>query len=1248
MVNQDSPGIMAMSNPHITEPSQPPAAASPAGASAAAQPEHTVDFPRDEEALDAGLLAAFDDDSGPPLPAGGSVLQALEAAAPGSVRRVHLRTPDDEPPTPVNLPTSDEMPRPQDFPDRYQLVGEIARGGMGAIFKGRDVNLGRDIAVKMMLETHKGRTEMLQRFVEEAQIGGQLQHPGIVPVYELSHTGDCRPYFTMKLVKGQTLTVLLKQRTGPQHDLPRFLSIFEQVCRTVAYAHARGVIHRDLKPSNIMVGSFGEVQVMDWGLAKVLKRGDEPPPEEATVICTARSHEPNLSNSTPAPGSQTAAGSILGTPAYMAPEQARGEVESLDERCDVFGLGGILCQILTGHAPYSGVGRPEQREQARQAELSASLARFDACGTDAALSTLAKDCLQADKDDRPRNAGAVAQTMTAYLESVQARLKHTELDRAAAQARADEEQRRRQAEQARAVAEEARADEEQRRCQAEQARAHTERQRRRLTVALATVLVLLMAGAGTAGWWYQHDQLEQAEQWQQREAKESTRKLAETARKAREAARKDYLNKEVTAALQKGRDGLKELHQALGRWLPDPKHPLSASVLLSDLKQWETRVQAARVLYQQAKKLAAGDPESLTPAQKARLDQLGRQFTQAEAHYRIAQQLDAIRLEAWTTRVEGRFSTALAGPKYEKLFLEKLKLDLRNGPLSPLAKQVKGSALRYVLVAALDHWADVSSDPELLGRLLEVTRAVDSDPWRNQVRNVQTWQDRGQLQQLAKVVQPQEQTPQILVLLARRLEGQGRKKDAAALLRAALVHYPADFWLNFQLGLLADDSGEKAGCYRAALAIRAGCPNTHNNLATALYAKQDLDGAIQEYKKAIELDPKYAPPHNGLGAVLRARSNAKEAIEEYKKAIELDPKYASPHNGLGNALEDEKDLDGAMREYQKAIDLDPKSAEPHYNLGNVLYTKENLDGAIQEYQKAIGLDPKHAKAHSNLGNALHGKKDLDGAIQAFDKAIELDPKLPQPHIGLGNALTTRGDLDGANQEYRKAIDLDSKIAQPYGGLGRALLRQGRFAEARQATLQAARRSAAGHPLHIVVQDQLRRCELLLALDQKLAAIQQGQDRPADALELLALADLCQTYKKHNAAAAEFYGAAFAAAPDLVVDPNKPFRFNAACAAALAAAGRGKDASKMDAPTKAKWRQQALTWLRAELQARQKELQSGFLEANPARTALQHWQTDSDLAGVRDAKALAQLPEAERQDWQALWADVAQAVQKAKN
>ena len=145
---------------------------------------------------------------------------------------------------------------------------------MGAVLEARDNDLGRKLAVKVLLENYRDDPEMVRRFVEEAQIGSQLQHPGIVPIHEIGRFPDGRPYLTMRLVQGQTLDALLKARMDPSQDRPRFLSMFETVCQTISYAHARGVVHRDLKPSNVMVGNFGEVQVMDWGLAKVLVKSD--------------------------------------------------------------------------------------------------------------------------------------------------------------------------------------------------------------------------------------------------------------------------------------------------------------------------------------------------------------------------------------------------------------------------------------------------------------------------------------------------------------------------------------------------------------------------------------------------------------------------------------------------------------------------------------------------------------------------------------------------------------------------------------------------------------------------------------------------------------------------------------------------------------------------------------------------------------------------------------------------------------
>jgi len=318
----------------------------------------------------------------------------------------------------------------------YRVLGEIARGGMGVVMRAHDADLGRDVALKVLHEHLAGDPAVVERFVEEAQIGGQLQHPGIVSVYELGLMADERPYFTMKLVKGRTLAALLADRDDPADERHRFVGLFERICQTIAYAHSRGVIHRDLKPSNVMVGAFGELQVVDWGLAKVMARGgveDElrAPRAEVSSIATVRS----------GPGSRASqVGSVLGTPAYMAPEQARGELEGLDERADVFSLGAILAEILTGRAPYEGDDLVEQAAAARLGPLRERLA---ACGADPELVALAERCLARAPAARPRNAGRLADAVRDHLTAAEERARAAQVAAAEASARAEQERRAR-------------------------------------------------------------------------------------------------------------------------------------------------------------------------------------------------------------------------------------------------------------------------------------------------------------------------------------------------------------------------------------------------------------------------------------------------------------------------------------------------------------------------------------------------------------------------------------------------------------------------------------------------------------------------------------------------------------------------------------------------------------------------------------------------------------------------------------
>jgi eukaryotic-like serine/threonine-protein kinase len=292
---------------------------------------------------------------------------------------------------------------------RCELLGEIGRGGMGAVLAGRDPALNRSLAVKVLRADRAGDAGMERRFLEEAQICGQLQHPGVVPVYDVDRLEDGRPFFTMKLVKGRTLADLLAERKGPADDLPRFLAVFEQVCQTLAYAHSRGILHRDLKPANVMVGEFGEVQVMDWGLAKVLtgerRVESAPAAKPQSTIYTVRTADPD---------GRSQEGTVLGTPAYMAPEQARGEVDDLDARCDVFGLGAVLCEVLTGKPPFEGPTPEQTRRRAAAGDLREAFARLDGCGADAELVRLAKACLDPNPERRLADATAVAAAVTAH------------------------------------------------------------------------------------------------------------------------------------------------------------------------------------------------------------------------------------------------------------------------------------------------------------------------------------------------------------------------------------------------------------------------------------------------------------------------------------------------------------------------------------------------------------------------------------------------------------------------------------------------------------------------------------------------------------------------------------------------------------------------------------------------------------------------------------------------------------------
>lgn len=292
---------------------------------------------------------------------------------------------------------------------RYTRTLLHAAGGMGSVWLARDADIGRDVALKELHADQAAGGSVPVRFLREARITGQLEHPGVVPVYEIGSdplTG--RPYYTMRFVRGRTLSEAVQafhQHRQAGHDDPlefvTLLSAFVSVCHTIAYAHSHGIIHRDLKGENIVLGDFGEVIVLDWGLAKRL---DQPEPDrpDADTLNDSLTIQPQLESDLPLPG-QTIMGQVMGTPAYMSPEQAQGRLDLIGPATDIFGAGAIFYEILAGQPPFSGANTVQVLQQARRGEILPPRLHWPDVPAD-----LEAICLQAlAKDPAQRHASAV-------------------------------------------------------------------------------------------------------------------------------------------------------------------------------------------------------------------------------------------------------------------------------------------------------------------------------------------------------------------------------------------------------------------------------------------------------------------------------------------------------------------------------------------------------------------------------------------------------------------------------------------------------------------------------------------------------------------------------------------------------------------------------------------------------------------------------------------------------------------------
>ena len=818
---------------------------------------------------------------------------------------------------PHTLTVSTEVPQ---IPG-YRITAEIARGGMGQVYAGYDLTLGREVAIKMLLPRANA-----ERFITEAKITARLPHPGIPPVYALGTLEDGTPWLAMKLIRGRTLAELLKKRSSPREELPRFLQVFEQIAQAVGFAHSRGIIHRDLKPLNVMVGEFGEVQVMDWGLAKVLTpvrhgKGASPVEPGGTLGL-----EPGVDMDMSVWGdSATQAGSVLGTPAYMPPEQARGEIERMDARSDVFGLGAILCQILTGHPPYRSLrGIDDVDDVLRQAarwEVGEAFAALDSCGAEPELVALCKRCLAREQADRPADGGAVAAEVARIRQAAEERARQTELERQRAVVR-----------------------------EAEQAK------RRRLAIVAASSLVaVLLAGLAVS-------------LWQMNRAMDAERQAVANAELARENERQAMANAELARANEA--KALAE-RDAKAAALKAEEIARQQAVLAAEKEK------AARLAEKEARDRAMAALRVMTDELVER--QLARSPTLTEENKEFLRKVIA-QFEGFAAiTANDADSRAIRGEGYFRVGLMRYRLgDLKEAE----AAFRDALALQKQLVAEFpirpDFRQELARTYGNLGVLLRETGQLKEAEaaYRNalalQKQLVADFPTRPDFRQ--ELASSHNNLGLLLYQTGRPKEAERAFRDALAIRQQLATEFPTrpDFRQELalcynNLGNLLSDTGRLA---EAEVAYRE-----------TLKLQQQL---VTDFPTRPDFRQELAKSHSNLGILLYQTGRPKEAEAAFRETLKLQQQLATDfptrpdfrqalarsHLNLGNLLSNTGRLKEAEAAYRETLKLQqqlatdfPNQLDIRYELAGTLVSLANLCNQRRDFAAAKGYLDEAAPHH---------------------------------------------------------------------------------------------------------------------------------------------------------------------------------------------------------------------------------------------------------------------------------------------
>jgi len=958
----------------------------------------------------------------------------------------------------------DEVTPPERL-GRYPVSRILGCGGMGIVYRIADPELDRDLAIKVLRRAFAQDADITRRFLEEARICSRLQHPGIIPIHELGRLEDGRPYFTMKIVEGQTLAELIRARREENPEIPRFLEIYEKLSQTLAYAHEQGISHGDVKPHNVMVGSFGEIQLMDWGFARDrFAKGHDPSGET-----------PAAPQALPTTSSETArapkgdSSRAWGTPAYMAPEQARGEAPSMSTAVDVFGLGAVLCEILTGSPPYTGVSRSEVLLKASRGWLDDARARLESSSSDPDLVDLALRCLAPDPAHRPPHAGIVARAVEDYRVRLEERARKSELEAAEARAVASQERRT-----------------------------------RRLTVALAASILAAVLIVTVGGAIYLEQRRQRVEELREavddamqralilraeaRAAPEYQRARWEEALGAARQAEAFARTREADSALiGEARDLLRDMeaeraelerNQQMARLLEtvrphlgDERSPEQLEVEYGDafrafgldvdhepVEQVASRIRESSI---RSSLLGALDDWSHV-RRDASLPDLGSWRVLVE----IALQADS---DPWRTEMRRAY---LASDRARLLELAESEEASNASPesLDLLARCLvemgaTGEAIELLRKASRqypeDFWIshNLASQLGTLGpppleeivRVLWMTVAVRPD-------GAHAWVD-----------------------LGRALAMQGHMDDAAAALDRAVSLEPDDGRAHLLIGVIAETRGDLVAATEAyERSVRGGQRWAYVNLAGVLHKRGYLDDAVAMAAKAVELLPGDAELLSNYGSHLYYQNLLEEDLNIQDRALALSPELPFAQCNYGLCLLELGRFDEALEWLRRGHEAAQRSAEdwPHPSAGWIAEAESRI--AMASWIRRIDTSPTIPSTPEDCALVAQVAfcMGLDRtALRFHARTLEIDPDYPEKsppgflfeaaraavRWSLGESELPEGEVPRADRERPDAEECREWLERARGWLERELSGWDRRIESGAASLDEARGALSAWP-----------------------------------------------------------------------------------------------------------------------------------------------------------------------------------------